>query len=329
MSHVSYRFFQVLLLLSTAPVLVPTTLASTLQDGKVLTFNPDHEIGTSLPVWSNGALLEVKADRTSHPGITATDVNGTLFQEVYPSIDGASSIRVNAMTYSPDGRIVFSGFAITSKGQAACYLAISSPRGADLLMVPTHPYCPRQIAVSADGSIWTVGNIAPKSLQPDQDASGGIVRHFTATGKFLNSLFPQAAIDDSLRSRMGFIAASKGRIAWISYGDPRPGGLPRCGEYVEIESQTVHHYPLPPLDQGAGAVLYGLALTSNGAAFVSASVDQKSQRIFELNRTDQTWQVFSIPTVDITGSFLLGASDKALAIWLPGSNNIRFLRVEN
>ena len=126
---------------------------------------------------------------------------------------------------------------------------------------------------------------------------------------------------------MGFLAASRDRVGWISTGDPHDG-KERLGAYVEFSAGSkVDEYPLPPIAPQAGAVLYGLALTDEGSAFATVLVSQGKEQMFSLNRETRGWDPVNPPGLPSGASFLSGASGNTIAVWMMYTKEVHFYTV--
>lgn len=98
-------------------------------------------------------------------------------------------------------------------------------------IVRTNPHVVRQLATAVDGT-------------PGSGPKGGTIRHFSQSGKLPESYFPYATLNDQVRVTMGFLAALRDRVGWISTGDPH-AREERLGAYVAFtEGGKADQFPL-------------------------------------------------------------------------------------
>jgi len=55
------------------------------------------------------------------------------------------------------GNLVAAGHAYSTDGKLALFIAIKSPKSADVQLIRTYPYWPAMLAIAPDGTIWTTG----------------------------------------------------------------------------------------------------------------------------------------------------------------------------
>ncbi len=277
------------------------------------------------PVFSSGAVLKVKANRSPTPEIQVIDVNNNLVSTVSVNIPEARSVIVYSFAHGADGDLAVSGCSFAEDGRFAEFIDLMGSHEAGAKIIRTDPFVPRSIALAADGTVWATGNVYHSKTAPlDVDPAHSVLRHFDRQGHLLPSFFPAAEIHDQVRLMQGQVATASDRVGWISNGNYKAeSGRP--GSYIEIDSTgKSEEYPLPPVASEPGARVVSLALTAKGSAFATAIEQAGSLQVFKLDRGSRTWTSISIPSFAGTPPFLLGASGESLAFWDSNEAQIRF-----
>jgi hypothetical protein len=289
----------------------------------------EHDPNNHIPVFSGDAFLSLRGNQSATPAIEAIDLQGNPIGFTSIVVPDARITGINCFSRGSDGTVAAGGWSTSYEGKTAAFVAASPGPGQALNIIRTNPYVPRQLAVGADGTVWTAGEVVNrKSEPPDADPEGGTLRHFDRSGKLLESFFPYSRLNDRVRVAMGFLAAAHDRIGWISTGDPHDG-KERLGAYVEFTANgKVDEYPLPPIAaQQAGAVLYGLALTDDGSALATVLVAPDKLQMFSLHRSTRAWEPVNPPGLPSRGAqFLSGASGNTIAIWTQDTKDVHFYR---
>lgn len=220
---------------------------------------------------------------------------------------------INAFSRGRDGTTAAAGWAESYDGKTAAFIEVFPADGQPPKIIRTNPYAVEKLAVAVDGTVWTVGNVLKWRPEPaDTDSSSGTIRHFDQSGKLLESFCPFSTLNDKVWVMMGFLAASRDRVGWISTGDPH-AAEGRLGAYAEFTAGgKVDQYPLPPMAPQPGAALYGLALTDDGSVFATVLVSSHKE------------QMFALKDLPSGAQFLLGGSSNTIATWAMYTKDVRF-----
>jgi hypothetical protein len=211
-------------------------------------------------------------------------------------------------------------------GWVATFIDLISPAGLNpSTLIRTAPFAPRQLAIASDGTIWATGNVYHRRDSPaDVDPIGGILRHYSASGKLLDSTYPQTDSDNKSRTVTGVLTASGDRVGWLSSGFYKKGiGWP--GAYIEISSTGERQqYPLPALRQSEGRAIVALAITDANDVFATGYDASDHVRVFHLDRIIKSWNAVALPGFPDTEPFLLGADGNVLAVWNSSNHQVQF-----
>jgi hypothetical protein len=264
-----------------------------------------------VPKWSNGAVIAIEGQTTLAPTLHVFDSRGNYLRTVPFSLDGATWLLVRGYSSGPDGTIALCGQAKDAQGQVEHFLAILPPDPAAApKIVRTYPYSPASVAIAPDGTIWTMGieyqPIPGKMLGGKIRPQADVLRHFDHEGNQIGAFIPQASVG-RLQGALSNLAAASGRSGWY------PGG---GNSYVEIASDgSVHQYP--SLTLGPGENVNGLAITENGAVFLSAINSREgTERVFQLDRPQRTWEPVHLA---LPGP-VVGANGNTVAIAVSGGS---------
>jgi len=289
----------------------------------------EYDPNNHIPAFSGNAFLRLRGNQSPSPSIEALDPQGNLQGFTSIVVPDARVTAIYGFSRGNDGSVAASGWSESYDGKTAFFVAVIPGADQAPTIIRTNSYAAHELVIAADGTVWTVGNVMNrKSELPDADPKGGTVRHYDRSGKLLESFFPYSALNDQVRVMMGFVAASRDRIGWISTGDPH-GGKDRLGAYVEFSAggSKVDEYPLPPIAPQLGAVLFGLALTDDGSAFATVLVAKDKEQMFSLNRSTRGWEPVSPPGLASGTWFLSGASGNTVAVWTMYTKEVHFYAV--
>jgi hypothetical protein len=289
-----------------------------------LTLSGFHFSNGTIPVprWSNGAVIAIEGQTTLAPTLHVFDAHGNYLRTVPFALDGATWLLVRGYSSGPDGTIALCGEAKDAQGQVQHFLAILPPDQVTRpKIVRTFPYSPASIAIAPDGTIWTmgveydpaVGKRLGRAIRP----LATVIRHYgrqgNQTGGFITqaSVAPLAPTRPMLNGGLSNLAASGDRVGWYQGGGK---------SYFEITLDgTVHTYPTLAL--GPGEDVNGLAITENGATFISKINSPKgTEQLSQLDRTHGTWQPVQLGSLGP----VVGANGNAVAAYIP-PQTIRFL----
>ncbi len=289
----------------------------------------EYDPNNHIPAFSGNAFLRLRGNQSPSPAIEALDLQGNLRSVTSIAVPDARVTTLYGFSRANDGTVAASGWSESYDGKTAFFVAVVPRADQAPTIIRTNSYAAHELAIAADGTVWTVGNVLNRKADlPDADPKGGTVRHYDRSGKLLDSYFPYSALNDQVRVMMGFLSASRGRIGWISTGDPH-GGNDRLGAYVEFSAGgKVDEYALPPIAPQSGAVLFGLALTDDGSTLATVLVARDKEQMFSLNRSTRAWEPVSPPGLPAGASFLSGASGNTVAVWEMPGKEVHFYAVE-
>src|SRR5277367_6253667 len=147
--------------------------------------------GERLPGWGGGAYVEVLNDGTPKPDLQAFDISGKQILAAKIDIPNAQFVRVRGVSRGSDGSTAVCGFFVYDDGHKRAFFTLVDAEGKTHRVIETDPYIPYRIALSPDGTIWTVGNLTARQLvrqgTSDPDPKGAAIRHFDKDGKLLAS----------------------------------------------------------------------------------------------------------------------------------------------
>jgi hypothetical protein len=303
------------LMLAAAQLLVFSCLAGSLTaDGNLSLSGFDLSKGTiPIPKWSNGAVIAIEGQTTLSPVVHVFDAEGNYVRSAPFSLDGANWLLVRGYSYGPDGSIALCGQAKDARGRVGHFLAILPPDpSAPAKVVRTFPYSPASLAIAPDGTIWTMGveydPAAGKRLGRAVRPQATVIRHFDRQANQIGGFITEASVAPldpprpTLNGGLSNLAASRDRVGWYQGGGK---------SYFEITSDgTVHTYP--SLALGPGEDINGLAITENGAAFISKIDNHKgTEQVYQLDRVHAIWQ----PVQLASAGPVVGANGNAVAVY--------------
>lgn len=315
-----------MLVVSIAALGQPARLVSS---GASLTIPATLE-GKRIPVWSGNALVVAEGPFTEPNAFWAFDRGGALVFNAAFYIPEAAHTYVRNWARGADGTLALCGSSFASDGRGAPFIAWISADGVSQEVIRTEPYTPNLIAVSPDGTFWTVGRELNSRLSERSgvDLNAGVVRHFDRSGKTLGAFMPRSSLRNpgELGANSGYLAASAERVGWFHY-DVEANGK---GAYVEISpGGDITSYPIPRLPSPNPLVqVSGMAMTDSGDVFV-VMYDVGAHTgfsIFRLNRSTKDWSPVTLSGVTGDFALLYGASGSDLAFRVPGDplSTVRF-----
>lgn len=275
-----------------------------------------------MPTWSGGALITLDGIASATPVIHILGNDSREETPIVLTVPEATLIKINSAVRGSDGRIAVGGVLHDKDGHGSGFIAlVASDRGSSQF-VKTFPYIPYLVSLAPDGSIWTQGEeiIKGRAESPWVDESHGVLRHFDPKGKLMDSYIPHSSLLplDAAQNLNQLASSAKG-VAWYSN---------QAQAYYEIGSDgVVKKYPGIQLKGWPT----GLALTDNGAAFVSFRASGINQGyLYTLDRSAGTWKNVELPA-DVKASDLVsmyGGDGNRIALRLVNLDAIRLVTVK-
>lgn len=160
-----------------------------------------------------------------------------------------------------DGTVAVVGWAISSKGARAHFLAILDAQGKLVSTTRTNPHAPAKVAITPDGNIWTFG----------ENAAEGNLVCFSPQGKQRFALLAR----DTFGGRehptfdMGYagayLRASGAGVALLTAAASEWIRVEASGQIAERKSLAA--FPVSRDGSGKPALLAGFAATADGASY--------------------------------------------------------------
>jgi hypothetical protein len=279
------------------------------------------------PIWSGGSLLGVEDSRAKAPVLYLVDREGRRDEFLF-SIPGSNLVSISGIAKAEDGTIGLCGGALSSEATGTRYVALISSDRTQQTLIRTWPYQAEQIALAADGTIWTAGKIT-------DDANTRVIiynvlRRYSRQGQILASWSVRA----NGRARMGpdaaeasdpYLMASHDRVGWLAGG----------GEYFEyaLDGREMARYLPPPgvvfgwpgetdtfnhpdpNDRAAAHVL-SASLSPNNELLLCALKGERS-RTWQLLRLDRQGRKWVAATPEQSGGNRLAGFDGENPVLLP------------
>jgi hypothetical protein len=271
-----------------------------------------------MPVWSAGALVAIEKSPSTEPLIHVFNASGVEEKTIPVKITGANVTFVYAAAHGANGAIAITGAAQDAQGQVGDYLTVVSPTN-EITILRTNPYVPSSVVIAPDTTIWTKGIELRKGMRA-RDIPAGIIRHFDASGKFIESFILQSSLNGGdIGNGHGNLAASAARIGWYSGGH----------HYFEISpGGEVQQYPGVSLAPGEG--VSALALADSGDVFVSSTRPGKPDELYRLDRNLRVWTPVELGggVTPANTKMLLGGEGSTLVFMTFDYHVFRFFKVD-
>ncbi|HVN03250.1 MAG TPA: hypothetical protein VMT86_02465 [Bryobacteraceae bacterium] len=208
---------------------------------RTTSLSPSMPPASPLGVWSGNSILAIDSISSSSPTLHIYGRSGDEVQSILVQIPGAQLINVfnDQVARSADGYVALSGIAYGGEDNAAGFLLIIPPAGADQLVVRTEPYVVSALAFSPDGVIWTAGREKDNSGR-DKGPNGNysIVRRFDKKGKVIGAALASTEFSGRGAPVQGSrFVGSRDRVGWFA---------PEAQRYIEFSLDGVERasYPL-------------------------------------------------------------------------------------
>ncbi len=296
--------------------------------GPAVTADRNWLFGLS-PLWTGGALVWVENPFSGAPEVQVFGKDGRQMAAVPLRVPAPDVVHTRGFARHPDGTVAACGFTSPDSRSYEPFLWIASPDGETLVLARTAPYCPRLVAFSTDGTVWTMGYelVDGRESNPGVNPQHGIIRRYSRTGKELGQYIPRFTIEDKNRLVNGYLVTVPNGVGWLSYAYEGDGGA-----YVEVsETGEVSSYAIPAY-RNPNKLMSGLAVTRSGRVFFNAQdiLDDVPSSVYVLDKAARSWSPVSLPreTRDIRFGLLWGAEDEALVFGLLSSEGTQILLTE-
>jgi hypothetical protein len=287
-------------------MLLRTAFLAAALSGGVETIRIYHPFGDKpLPRWTGGALVGCEQPA---PLIYAFDKSGLQVGNVTVRVPEASEINVRRATRGRDGSYAFGGIAYLNSG-AAAFLWRVSPDGQRQQAFPTGAYIPVDVAVAADGMIWTAGvQKETAKLSHENYVEHDIVRRFHPDGRPAGSW---VAYKGGLHlGQYSFLIAAPDRIGWYPLRGP---------EYFEFspDGRILEQYPAAPMSKGQQ--LKGFALCDDGRGYAGRETYREKGgpelwEVLALDRNTRAWKIVG-NTPKSKWGWIYGCEGDRLVTW--------------
>jgi hypothetical protein len=259
------------------------------QTGRMFAF--DRELPVRLPpkpawvAWNGRKLLRVEDLHQSQVPVYVFDPEGNQEEEIWFEIPDAGRVFVYAPAFAADGTIAMIGSAYSSDAKGALWLGLISPDRKRQSVIRIWPYVPDEVAIAADGTIWTVG-------VPNRGSMREEVRRFNPTGKLI-SVRP---VRGRAVKRYGTLA---GPESYLVTSPDRVGWVTNAGEYFEysLDGEPLGRYPAPDDANDAEHETNGAALSPANELLLNVCRGslRASCHLMQLDRSGRTWRTVERP----------------------------------
>ena len=300
-------------------------------------FVADREIAADIPIngvppiWGGGALLGVESSEAKAPVLYVVDREGS--REAFPfSIPESSLINILGIARADDGTIALCGGSVEIT--RTTFIAILPPDRKRQKVIKTWPYHAEQIALAADGTLWTAGTLTNGSNT--RAPASNVLRRYDRSGKLqaswtVNAKANAATEANTVDASSAYLLASLDRVGWLS----------NSGEYLEyaLDGQELGRYPPPERvisgppgagvsDQNAKPHVLDAALSRNNELVICVFRAGKTPA-WQLWRLDRQARMWSPATAEHAGYNSIAGFDGDDPIMLPavgGAGRIQWLK---
>jgi len=297
----------------TQNVAAQTVLAPTRQ----ITYEEALQTGNPLPRWEHGYLVSWKMDSSSDSAenISLYDRDGAAVGKTRIWLEGASFLRIEDAAARKDGRVAVVGWALTSSGTLAAFLADVSITQHSAQIIQTSPFEGRSVAFGPDGTIWVLGAVVGPGRGKEPAPDHYMVQHFGTDDVLKDQHLLLSSFGCELSEQINGIprvAASDDRIGLFS---------PFCHTWVELSptGELLNQWkwaPLSPIRHGNETAegIRSVALTSTNELYGWSG--RSKRPIFRFDRKTSAWVPLELAAA---GAFsLLGADGDAFISHMAG-----------
>jgi hypothetical protein len=259
--------------------------------------------GKPIASWTGSGLVAREAYESPAPVVHVFNSAGHEITTRTFEIPGSYLVQARSAAYGSDGTVAICGFATSAQGQMAPYIAWVPLDGSVQQTIRTDPFFPEALAIAPDGTFWAAG----RELQNGRETAAEyfILRHLDRSGRLIGgyvprSLYPKTLVSPAMES---LIQTVEDRVGWYA---------PSAKEYIEVkDSKTVRYEVTGNLKTGER--IRGLAITTDGMAYVGFFAASKELVIKQLDRASRTWRSVQVPT-ESRGFRLFGADGSQLVL---------------
>jgi hypothetical protein len=255
------------------------------------------------PHWSGNVLVGCDNCRSGAPILWTID-RQSFRQATVLEVPGAGYVHVWDVASGLDGALAAVGYAATSDGRFVDFVAWIAPDGSNQVITRTSPYGASVVALSPDGTIWTVGSMKDEVTSLEVDPA--VLRHYDPAGRLLTttSVHPNRQFHGANVHQASRLMTSNDRVGWLTIA---------C-EYIEFSfsAQEIGRYTCPdaaPDILSAG----GVALSSADDLLVAGKPFGPLAPL-ALDRSTGKWNPVAVPADTRSSSGLLGFDGLTLVV---------------
>ena len=228
--------------------------------------------------WNGQALVGIEEHKTSEPLLYRLGKGGHS-ERIRFAIPEARHIYLEDIDGNSDGTLVVTGVAYATDGKAGTFVAAIAHNRQKQTVIRVWPYCPKVIAVTSSGRIWTAGYVLNEA---GYISEGNVVRQFDESGRLLSSLSVKAK--SKLRgnaAELSRLRASGDGAAWLT----------NQNEYIEFSRNggEVFRVDGPPLTSEHDIANWSLAVSGDGSVVMGAAARSGRWDLWTLEREKRAW----------------------------------------
>lgn len=146
-----------------------------------VTYEDVFKQGYSVPKWEQGFLVAWKMDTSSsdaEENLALYDGHGKLVGKTRIWFQDASFLRIEDAAARKDGNVAVVGWAVTSSGSHAAFLADVSVTRSSERIIQTSPFEGQAVGFGPDGTIWVLGLEVGPGRRMEAAPDHYMVQHF-------------------------------------------------------------------------------------------------------------------------------------------------------
>lgn len=224
--------------------------------------------------------------------------DGRLLSTVRPAGRGNGNVRVLSVAVDTDGTLAIGWWDEPNMG-----IEYRDLSGNLIRSIDTGQYYPEHLAFGQDHSLWSFG-WEQQAARPHAHAQGYMtVRKYSADGQQAGAYLPRSLFPPGLEPSEAGGAWQSRRITVTAQRvgvDAASGNTGNQREWVELDlnGNLIGRWRLDPQSE----VFPGVALTSDGQAYVQRHAARGSGQVFRLDRESSTWQAVTAPAGQLYGA---------------------------
>src|SRR5215831_13643465 len=283
-----------------------------------IAYEEAFQAGYFLPRWEQGYLVSWRQNISSSDttdNLFLHDRDGATVGKTRIWLEGATFLRIEDAAARKDGRVAVVGWAITSSGTLAAFLADVSLAQRSPQIIQTSPFEGRSVGFGPDGTIWVLGaELGPgRGKEPAPDHY--MVQHFGTDDVLKDQHLLLSSFGCELSDQINGIprvVASDDRVGFFS---------PFCHTWVELspsgESLSQWKWaPLSPVRHGNETAdgIRSVALTSTNELYGWNNIGRSPHTLFRFDRKASAWVPLDTSAAQSAGQHLtlLGTDGDAL-----------------